>query len=141
VAKLNVNDESCSNHFIQHAMVEGVTGDQSGFQAILHELKCRRDAAVGALNTIDGISIPTPESTFYLFPNVTEIMNRKGFANIGQLQEGSLENTGVSFCTRNHFGRPVDGEKDFFIRFAYSGISVEDIQEGLALLKNYFEQS
>ncbi|PQP34069.1 aspartate aminotransferase, partial [Desulfobacteraceae bacterium SEEP-SAG9] len=29
IAKLNVNDESCSNHFIQHALIDGLTGDQS----------------------------------------------------------------------------------------------------------------
>ena len=30
IAKLNVNDESCSNHFIQYGALEGLTGDQSG---------------------------------------------------------------------------------------------------------------
>lgn len=141
VAKLNTNDESCSNHFIQHAAIEGVNGDPSGFQAILSELKRRRDTAVSALNSIEGIFIPTPESTFYLFPNVTDIMHKKGFTRIEQLQNGALEETGVSFCTRNHFGRPSGEEKDFFIRFAYSGISVDDIEEGLGHLKSYFEQT
>ena len=30
IAKLNVNDESCSNHFVQYGALEGLTGDQSG---------------------------------------------------------------------------------------------------------------
>jgi len=30
IAKLNVNDESCSNHFIQYAAIEALKGDQSG---------------------------------------------------------------------------------------------------------------
>ena len=29
-AKLNVNDESCPNHFIQHGALEGLTGNQQG---------------------------------------------------------------------------------------------------------------
>jgi len=141
VAKLNVNDESCSNHFIQYAMIEGLTGDPSGYQSILQELKRRRDTAVNMLNTIEGIFVPTPESTFYLFPNVSKIMAKKGFTDVAQLQKACLENIGVSFCTRNHFGRPVPGETEYFIRFAYSGISVDDIEEGLAKLKSYFEGS
>ena len=33
IAKLNVNDESCSNHFIQYGALEGLTGDPSGPRA------------------------------------------------------------------------------------------------------------
>jgi hypothetical protein len=51
----------------------------------------------------------------------------------------ALVHTDVSFCTRNHFGRPVPGEKDHYIRMAYSGINTADIQTGLARLKEYFE--
>ena len=141
ISKLNVNAESCTTHFIQDAMVEALTGDASGAQSILETLKQRRNAAVAGLNAIDGISIPIPRSTFYLFPNVDKIMARKGFNKIDQLQKGALENANVSFCTRDHFGRPQKEEKNFYIRFAYSGISVDDIHEGITKLKNYFEST
>ena len=141
INQLNVNDESCTNHFHQWAMVEAVTGDQSGAEAILGELRKRRDAALTGLNAIDCLNVAKPECTFYLFPNVTNIMKRKGFSKIGELQEGALHNSGVSFCTREHFGRPQDGETEFYIRFAYSGITVEDITEGMVKLKEYFESS
>ncbi len=141
ISKLNTNAESCSNHFIQWAMVEGLTGDPSGPESILAELKRRRDAAVENLNSIDGINLPMPNSTFYLFPNVTKIMQRKGFKDIRELQDGALYNTGVSFCTRNHFGRPAANETEYFIRFAYSGITVDDITEGIAKLKSWFESA
>jgi aspartate/methionine/tyrosine aminotransferase len=141
INRLNVNDESCTNHFHQWAMVEAVTGDQSGAEAILGELRKRRDAALTGLNAIDCLNVAKPECTFYLFPNVTNIMKRKGFSKIGELQEGALHNSGVSFCTREHFGRPQDGETEFYIRFAYSGITVEDITEGMVKLKEYFESS
>ncbi|RMF09624.1 MAG: aspartate aminotransferase, partial [Candidatus Neomarinimicrobiota bacterium] len=106
---------------------------------ILEELRRRRDAAVAGLNAIDGIAIATPNSTFYLFPNVTQIMTRKGLTDVDRLKDLALERTGVSFCTRNHFGRALPGETESFIRLAYSGIDVEDIQEGLVKLKEYFE--
>ena len=141
INQLNVNDESCTNHFHQWAMVEAVTGDQSGAEAILGELRKRRDAALTGLNAIDCLNVAKPECTFYLFHNVTNIMKHKGFSKIGELQEGALHNSGVSFCTREHFGRPQDGETEFYIRFAYSGITVEDITEGMVKLKEYFESS
>ena len=139
IAKLNINAESCTTHFIQEAMVEALTGDMSGAKEILSRLKKRRDLAVSGLNAIDGIDISMPRSTFYLFPNVTTIMKRKGFESIDELQVGALENANVSFCTRNHFGRQQEDEIDYFMRLAYSGISAEDIDEGLKKLKSYFE--
>lgn len=139
ISKLNVNAESCSNHFIQWAMVEALSDTSTGPEQILSTLKERRDVAVKGLNAIDGIKIAIPNSTFYLFPNVTKIMDRKGFNNIDLLQVGALENAGVSFCTRNHFGRPSLAEKEYFIRFAYSGIDMHDIQRAMAKLKAYFE--
>ena len=33
----------------------------------------------------------------------------------------------------------LEDEVDYFIRLAYSGISAEDIDEGLKKLKSYFE--
>ena len=140
IAKFNVNAESCTTHFIQNAMVEALNGDQSGSIEILKILKSRRDAAVKGLNAIDGIDILTPRTTFYLFPNVTKIMKRKGLRNIEDLQNSALKKANVSFCTREHFGRAHDDEVDFYIRLAYSGISTEDIADGLTALKNYFEE-
>ena len=139
IAKLNVNAESCTTHFIQNAMVEALNGDQSGSINILNTLKDRRDATIKGLNAINGINITAPRTTFYLFPNVTKVMERKGLHKIEDLQNGALNNANVSFCTREHFGRAQADETDYYIRLAYSGISVEDINEGLIKLKYFFE--
>jgi aspartate/methionine/tyrosine aminotransferase len=139
INKINTNIESCTTHFIQRAMVEAIEGDTSGPDAIVDELRRRRDVAVAGLNAIDGVSIAAPDSTFYLFPNVTQIMARKGLTDVNKLMEESLTQTNVSFCTRKHFGRPLANEKDHYIRFAYSGIGVDDIKQGMAALKTYFE--
>ena len=52
IAKINVNDESCPNHFIQYGAIEGLTGNQAEAQQILETLKERRDVAVDILNSI-----------------------------------------------------------------------------------------
>ncbi|MHC4333965.1 MAG: pyridoxal phosphate-dependent aminotransferase [Planctomycetota bacterium] len=139
IAKLNVNDESCSNHFIQYGAIEGLTGDQSGAEQIVKTLHERRDMAVSMLNSIDGIRCFKPNATFYLFPNVTDAMKRKGFDDYEQFRKAALAETGVSFCTRLHFGRPLPGESQSYIRFAYSGIDVGDIEEGLTRFKEWLE--
>ncbi len=140
IAKININHESCSNHFIQYGALAGLLGDQSEPQAILDTLEARRDATAAGLNVIDGIRTFTPNATFYLFPNVTELMERKGMDDYEEFRRAALHATGVSFTSRIHFGRPLEDESDRYIRFAYSGIDVPAIEEGLALFKEWAEQ-
>ncbi|HZL64845.1 MAG TPA: aminotransferase class I/II-fold pyridoxal phosphate-dependent enzyme [Thermoleophilia bacterium] len=137
IAKLNVNDESCSNHFVQYGALEGLRGDQSGPREIVRVLKERRDVCVDLLNEIPGVRCFRPEATFYLFPNVTGLMERKGLTTYDELRRAALEQTGVSFCTRLHFGRALPGEAEAYARFAYSGIPVAEIREGLGKLKEW----
>jgi aspartate/methionine/tyrosine aminotransferase len=139
IAKLNVNDESCSNHFVQYGALEGLTGGQTGPRRIVDTLRERRDAAVGILNEIPGVRCFRPEATFYLFPNVTGLMERKSLASYDEFRRAALEQTGVSFCTRLHFGRELPGETERYVRFAYSGIDTALIREGLGKLKAWAE--
>ncbi len=140
IAKLNTNDESCTTHFVQAAGIEALN-DPSGAVPMLAELQRRRDAAAAGIEAIPGMSCATPDSTFYLFPNVTEAMDMTGFDDVGEFATAALHNTGVSFCTRRHFGRPQPGEKQQYIRFAYSGISADDITEGLGKLAGWIGTS
>ncbi len=140
IAKLNVNDESCSNHFIQYGAIEGLTGDKSGPEEILRVLKDRRDKTVEILDTIEGVRCFKPNATFYLFPNVTAAMKKKGLTDYEQFRKSALHETGVSFCTRRHFGRPLPDETELYIRLAYSGIDTNQIEEGLAKFKTFVEK-
>ena len=139
IAKINVNDESCSNHFIQYGAIEGLTGDQAQPKQILATLKERRDTAVEILNTIEGVKCFRPNATFYLYPNITGAMRKKGLTDYDSMRKAFLHETGVSVCTRLHFGRALEGEKDFYIRLAYSGIDTPEINEGLGRLKDFIE--
>lgn len=137
IAKLNTNDESCTAHFVQWAGVEAITGDQSGAAALVEVLRSRRDAAVEAVNRVPGMHAARPDATFYLFVNVTEAMQSMGFDDVADFATAALHHTGVSFCTRRHFGRPQPGETEHYIRLAYSGISAADITEGLGVLTDW----
>lgn len=139
ISKFNTNIESCTTHFIQQGMIEAIEGDTTGPDNILSELRKRRDATVNGLNAIDGISVTAPNSTFYLFPNVSKVMLRKNITDVNTLMKQALVETNVSFCTRKHFGRAVENETGNYLRFAYSGIDVDDINEGMNTLKLFFE--
>ncbi|MCL5999357.1 MAG: aminotransferase class I/II-fold pyridoxal phosphate-dependent enzyme [Chloroflexi bacterium] len=140
IARLNTNDESCTAHFVQWAGVEALSGSQDGPAQILKVLEERRDLAVEILQSIDGVSLHKPDTTFYLFPNVTRVMENMGFSDVADFATAALKNTCVSFCTRKHFGRPQPGEREHYIRLAYSGISAENIREGLGRLKAWSDR-
>jgi len=135
ISKLNTNDESCTTHFVQYGGVEAVTGDQSFVPSMLNTLAARRDAAIQLLREIPGITVHQPEAGFYLFPEVSGLLERKNFKDVSELAEAALHNTGVSFCTRLHFGRPQPDEKLQYIRLAFSGIDQKEIEEGLGKMK------
>ena len=140
ITKLNVNHESCSNHFIQYAAIEGLTGDQTQAKQILEILKERRDTAVDILNSIKGVRCFRPNATFYLYPNITEAMKKKDLTNYDAFRKTLLNETGVSVCTRLHFGRAMEDEENFYIRLAYSGTNILDIKEGLNKFKDFMER-
>ena len=140
MATLNVNQESCTNHFVQWAGVEALTGDQTGAEEILAVLRDCRDAAVTLLNSIPGVTCYSPAATFYLFPDVTEAMRRVEAESYDDFRLAALEKTGCSFCTRLHFGRELGGEGRRYVRIAYSGIDTDQIREGLGLLKEWIAQ-
>ncbi|MCD6311119.1 MAG: aminotransferase class I/II-fold pyridoxal phosphate-dependent enzyme [Elusimicrobia bacterium] len=139
-AKLNTNDESCSNHFVQYGALAGLTGDQSSIEAIVEELRKRRDKGYEILSSIKGFKCFKPETTFYFFPNVTEAMDSLGLKTYDEFRLAALKETGVSFCTRLHFGSEMPGETNKYVRFAYSGISISEMDEGLTKLKAFVEK-
>lgn len=140
IATLNVNDESCTNHFIQYGAIEGLTGDQSGVRGIIDILRERRDKAHEILASIEGVDCFKPEATFYLFPNTTGVMKNKGVLDYDKFRVQALQETGVSFCTRLHFGRAFPGEQEKYLRFAYSGIELDQLEEGLNRFKEFCEK-
>ena len=127
---------------MQAAGIEALQGDQSGALAILAELERRGDATGRAeLQTISGFVIAKPDSTFYLFPNVTEGDGPRArrFHRVAGFTPTGVAATGVSFCAR-HFGRPLPGETRAVRTIARTrAISVDDIQTGIGKLRDWIE--
>lgn len=140
ISTMNTNDESCTNQYVQWAGIAALQGPQDSIGRMLEILRKRRDAACSIINSIPGMSVAVPGSTFYVFPDVTEAMESLNITSLADFSTEALHNTGVSFCTREHFGRRQDWEDRAYIRLAYSGIGVDDITEGLGKLRDWVQQ-
>lgn len=136
-ATLNTNDESCTTHYVQWAGIAALQGTQKPVHDMLATLRERRDLVCDFVNNTPGMSVEVPRSTFYVFPDVTETMQTMGISDLSDFAGQALRETGVSFCTRRHFGRPQPGEDRHYIRLAYSGIDATDITEGLTKLQDW----
>ena len=71
------------------------------------------------MNDIEGIEAHVPEAGFYVFPKITHLLKNTGFDDVEDFRKVVLKDTGVSFCGRHHFGRPLNNEADAYIRLAF----------------------
>lgn len=138
IIRLNANLESCSNHFVQYGALAGLEQGNGDVEAIVQRLKARRDTAVEILQSIPGVSCVRPDSTFYLYPNISGLLQTLD-TELEPFRLQLLQSTGVSVCGRHHFGRPAPDEKQSYLRLAYSGIGQEDIREGLLAFKDFVQ--
>ena len=141
ITRLNVNMESCTTHFVQYAGVAGLNAPKSETQEILDRLQDRRDILVKILNGIEGVEAHMPEAGFYVFPKITDLLQKLGLNSVEEFRKVVLKEIGVSFCGRHHFGRPLESETDSYIRLAFSGIGKDDLQEGMNLFRNWVDSN
>ena len=77
MSKLQGQSTSCPNSIAQFAAIEALTGPQSEIEIMKTAFKNRRDFVVSELNKIDGVSCDSPGGAFYVFPNISKLLNRK----------------------------------------------------------------
>ena len=132
MAKLQGQSTSCPNSIAQFAAAEALSGDQSSVEKMRNAFKIRRDLIVNRLNKIDGISCDTPGGAFYVFPDISNIINRnldgKIIKNSLDLCMLLLEKESVVSVSGDSFGA------DNNIRFSYA-ISDDVINRAMDKLK------
>jgi aspartate aminotransferase len=60
----------------QRAAIEALTGPQDAVEAMRVSFEKRRNTIVAELSKIPGVVCPTPEGAFYVYPDVTGLLNR-----------------------------------------------------------------
>ena len=76
MAKLQSQSTSNPCSIAQAAATAALNGDQSFLAERNAAFKSRRDLVVGMLNQTDGITCPTPEGAFYVYPEVSGLIGR-----------------------------------------------------------------
>jgi aspartate aminotransferase len=131
--------ESCANHMSQYALKEALDGPQKSVQDMTQSFRERRVLTVNLLNDIDGVNCLMPGGAFYVFPNVTRVLERLNLPDAEALRKLLLEN-GVAVLADTSFGAKDPNEKNHYIRMSYA-TSKEQIIEGVSKMKEVMENA
>jgi aspartate aminotransferase len=129
-----IQSHSASNmvSFTQPAAVAALEGDQSCVSEMVAEFDRRRRYIVDRLNSIEGISCPTPGGAFYVFPNVSGLYGRKykgtPLRGSADFEAFALEAAQIAVVAGHGFGA------DNYVRFSYA-TSMENIEKGMDRLE------
>ncbi|MCU1639480.1 MAG: aspartate aminotransferase [Microbacteriaceae bacterium] len=77
-AASNLQSHLSSNvsNLSQRAAIAALTGPQDAVEAMRRAFDRRRQTIVRELNKIDGLTCPTPQGAFYVYPDVTGLLGR-----------------------------------------------------------------
>jgi aspartate aminotransferase len=110
-AMRKVQSQSTSNpcSISQYAAVEALNGTHDFVPVNNKVFQRRRDLVVKMLNDADGISCPTPDGAFYVYPSIAELIGKttaKGtkITNDEVFASALLEDTGVAVVFGAAFG-------------------------------------
>ncbi|KRB79766.1 aspartate aminotransferase [Sphingomonas sp. Root710] len=109
MAKLQSQSTSNPCSIAQAAATAALNGDQSFLQERNDAFKRRRDLVVAMLNQIEGVSCPTPEGAFYVYPDVSGLIGLstpagKKIANDSDLIDYFLDDARVAAVNGAAFG-------------------------------------
>jgi len=90
----------------QAAAAAALNGDQSCVREFCEVFRTRHDAIQPQIDAIDGIRCLPGEGAFYLFPDVSEALERKGVPDDVAFCERLLDATGVALVPGTAFGAP-----------------------------------
>jgi len=134
-----IQSQSTSNpcSVSQYAALEGLTGPQEFLTTNKALFQRRRDLVVGMLNAAPGITCPTPEGAFYVYPDIAgcigktsaggaKIINDEAFAT------ALLEETGVAVV----FGAAFGLSPNFRVSYATSD---EALREACTRIQTFCE--
>jgi aspartate aminotransferase len=119
----------------QRAAIAALTGPQDAVGEMRDAFDRRRKLIVAGLNSIPGFVTPTPEGAFYVYPDVSGLLNREwqGVTPTTSLElaDLTLEKAEVAAVPGEAFG------PSGYLRFSYA-LGDADIEEGISRLQRLF---
>jgi aspartate aminotransferase len=134
-ANLQSHLSSNVSNISQLAALAALTGPQESVEQMRLAFDRRRKLIVDGLNAIPGMICPTPEGAFYVYPDVTGLLNREwgGVTPTSSLELADLvlEQAEVAAVPGEAFG------PSGYLRFSYA-LGDDDIREGVSRLQRLF---
>jgi aspartate aminotransferase len=137
-ANLQSHLSSNVSNISQRAALAALTGPQESVEQMRQAFDRRRKLIVEGLNAIPGVVCPVPEGAFYVYPDVTGLLNREwgGVTPSSSLELADLvlEQAEVAAVPGEAFG------PSGYLRFSYA-LGDDDIVEGVSRLQKLFSSA
>jgi len=114
----------------QVAALAALEGGLESAHAMREAFDRRRLRMVSMLRSTAGVQLVEPQGAFYAFPDVTELMEKKGISSSLDLATLLLEEIEIAAVPGDAFGAPG------FLRFSFA-LSDENLEEGLTRLQEW----
>ena len=133
-AMKKVQGQSTSNpsSISQVAAIAALNGPHDAVNMMVGEYKKRHDYMCDALNKINGFNTSPGTGAFYLFPEVSSVIESKGFADDIEFSSFLIDQANVAVIPGSAFG--AEG----CIRISYA-TSMELLKESIARIKSSIE--
>ena len=125
-AMKKVQSQSTSNpsSISQAATIAALNGSKDEIYTMVEQYKIRHDYLCSALNAIEGFKTSPGTGAFYLFPDVKNVIEKKGFSDDVELSEYLIESANVAVVPGSAFGSKG------YIRLSYA-TGLEQIKEAV----------
>ena len=133
-AMKKIQGQSTSNpsSISQVAAIAALNGPHDAVNMMVGEYKKRHDYLCDALNKINGFNTSPGTGAFYLFPDVSSVIESKGFADDIEFSSFLIDQANVAVIPGSAFG--AEG----CIRISYA-TSMELLKESIARIKSSIE--
>ena len=133
-AMKTIQSQSTSNpcSIAQKAAVAALNGGEETVRTMVKAFHERHDYVVKRLQAIDGIDVIPADGTFYIFPCVQKIIDRRGFKNDVDFADRLLQDVGVALVPGSAFGN------EGCIRLSFA-TSMDILRDALDRLQRFAE--
>jgi len=131
-AMKKIQSQSTSNpcSIAQKAAVAALTGGHESVQKMVDAFQERHQFVSERLGGMQGVEVIPADGTFYIFPNVQQIIEKRGFANDIEFADRLLQEQGVALVPGSAFGN------EGCIRISFA-TSMEILQDAMNRLEKF----
>lgn len=131
-AMKTIQSQSTSNpcSIAQKAAVAALNGSNETIETMVKAFHERHNYVEKRLSNIPGIEVIPADGTFYIFPSVQAIIERRGFANDIEFADRLLEDVGLALVPGSAFG------SEGSIRLSFA-VSMETLHDALDRLEQF----